>query len=95
MFILRCLLVLVFLDSFVFAGSNKASAQSRDSSNVDYGTAGIDALQLFNTANVRYALTYLASDSLQGRETTEPGQKKAADFIARRFKETRFETAWR
>ncbi len=87
MFILRCLLVLVFLDSFVFAGSNKASAQSRDSSNVDYGTAGIDALQLFNTANVRYALTYLASDSLQGRETTEPGQKKAADFIARRFKE--------
>lgn len=87
MFILRSLLLLAFLSSFVFAGSGKGGPRSSDSSNVDYGTAGPEALQFFNVADVRYALTYLASDSLQGRETTEPGQKRAADFIVRRFKE--------
>jgi hypothetical protein len=84
---LRSLLVVGLLNGFVFGASNNTDPRSRDSSNVDYGTAGLEALQLFSIPHARYALTYLASDSLQGRETTEPGQKKAADFIAKRFKE--------
>ena len=32
-------------------------------------------------------LTYLASDEMEGRETGHPGYKKAADFIAQKFKE--------
>lgn len=32
-------------------------------------------------------LTVLTSDSLEGRETGEPGQRKAAEFIARQFEE--------
>ena len=37
-------------------------------------------------ADLKKYLTVLASDSLEGRETTMPGQKKAARFIANHFK---------
>ncbi|HUI29959.1 MAG TPA: M28 family peptidase [Candidatus Acidoferrales bacterium] len=63
---------------------NCSSVSSR--STIDYETAGGAALQYFDISYVRYALDYLASDSLEGRETTESGQKKAADFIAKEFK---------
>jgi hypothetical protein len=39
-----------------------------------------------NVANLKSHLTILASDSLEGRETTYPGQKKAANYIADIFK---------
>jgi hypothetical protein len=39
-----------------------------------------------NTANLKANLTVLASDSLEGRETSYPGQKKAAHYIADIFK---------
>jgi len=36
--------------------------------------------------NLKANLTVLASDSLEGRETSYPGQKKAANYIADIFK---------
>ncbi|MCX6121740.1 MAG: M28 family peptidase [Ignavibacteriales bacterium] len=39
-----------------------------------------------NAADLRAHLTILASDSLEGRETSYPGQKKAANYIADIFK---------
>ncbi len=39
-----------------------------------------------NAANLKANLTILASDSLEGRETSYPGQKKAAQYIVGIFK---------
>jgi len=38
-----------------------------------------------NATDIQQLITILASDSLEGRETGEPGQRKAADFIAAQF----------
>ena len=35
--------------------------------------------------DLKYNLTILSSDSLEGRETTKPGQKKAAEYIKNHF----------
>ena len=40
---------------------------------------------LISTDSLRYFMQVLTSDSLQGRETGQPGQKKAARFIADQF----------
>lgn len=78
----RCLLTLLVLSPLAISGpqglTNKAG--------INYETAGIKALRLINLSLIRSALIYLASDSLQGRETTEPGQKRAAEFISEKFK---------
>lgn len=37
-------------------------------------------------ADMKYLIDTLASDAMQGRETGEPGQRIAADFIAEQFK---------
>jgi hypothetical protein len=39
-----------------------------------------------NAAHLKSYLTVIASDSLEGRETATPGQKKAANYIANIFK---------
>ena len=44
-----------------------------------------------NAANLKANLTILASDSLEGRETSFPGQKKAAQYIAGIFKKLNLE----
>jgi len=44
-----------------------------------------------NAANLKANLTVLASDSLEGRETSYPGQKKAAQYIASIFKKLNLE----
>jgi hypothetical protein len=44
-----------------------------------------------NDANLKVNLTILASDSLEGRETSYPGQKKAAQYIAGIFKKLNLE----
>jgi hypothetical protein len=44
-----------------------------------------------NTGNLKANLTVLASDSLEGRETSFPGQKKAAQYIAGIFKKLNLE----
>ena len=38
-----------------------------------------------SAADIKEYLTILASDSMEGRETGEPGQKKAAHYIAKQF----------
>ena len=54
-------------------------------------------LIIFSQENIKYAnsinindlydhVSILASDSLEGRETGKPGQKKAAEYIANHFK---------
>jgi len=42
--------------------------------------------QSINAANLKAYLTVLTSDSLEGRETSFPGQRKAANYIAGVFK---------
>ena len=49
---------------------------------------GYESLQ---AADLKSHLTVLASDSLEGRETTYPGQKKAANYIADIFKKLHLE----
>jgi Zn-dependent M28 family amino/carboxypeptidase len=44
---------------------------------------GFDAIR---ADDLKAYLTYLSSDELQGRETSYPGEKKAADYIAAHFK---------
>lgn len=81
-------LALISMDlSRIDSNESKSHDGVQSSQKVDYETAGIEAMREFNIAHVRYALNYLASDSLEGRETSEPGQEKAAAFIAQRFKE--------
>ena len=65
---------------------SRSCGRSVGKTDVDYETASIKAGRLINLSDIRSALIYLASDSLQGRETTEPGQKKAAEFIVEKFK---------
>jgi Peptidase family M28 len=43
-------------------------------------------------ADLQALLSVLTSDSLQGRETGQIGQRKAADFIARQFREAGLQT---
>jgi len=42
--------------------------------------------EMIKAEDLKALLYVLASDSMQGRETGEPGQRKAADFIAAQFK---------
>ena len=42
--------------------------------------------ETINVVDLQTHLNILASDSLEGRETGKPGQKKAADYIANYFK---------
>jgi|WetSurMetagenome_2_1015567.scaffolds.fasta_scaffold04050_3 hypothetical protein len=44
-----------------------------------------------DTANLKENLTILTSDSLEGRETSYPGQEKAAQYIAGIFKKLKLE----
>ena len=67
----------VFLFIYLFA-SLVASAQD---------TAAFRYARKISTAGMRPYLEVLASDSLEGRETGRPGQKKAASFIAGVFSE--------
>jgi hypothetical protein len=85
----RFLLTVGLLGTVALGGSHNTTnhPEVQTVSRVDYEAIGVEALRHFNIAHVRYALDYLASDSLEGRETAEPGQKRAADFIATRFKE--------
>ncbi|OFY67208.1 MAG: hypothetical protein A3H98_01185, partial [Bacteroidetes bacterium RIFCSPLOWO2_02_FULL_36_8] len=41
--------------------------------------------ELISATELKKHLTILASDSLEGRETTKPGQKKAAEYIRKHF----------
>ena len=47
-------------------------------------TTWLDKIQ---PADLKGFMAVLTSDSLEGRETGQPGQRKAADFIARQFEE--------
>ena len=48
--------------------------------------AAKNGYESINAAGLKVNLTVLASDSLEGRETSYPGQKKAANYIASIFK---------
>ena len=41
--------------------------------------------KFIRSADIKEFITVLASDSLEGRETAQPGQKKAARYIAKQF----------
>ncbi|HUI11825.1 MAG TPA: M28 family peptidase [Bacteroidota bacterium] len=53
--------------------------------------AGVDpeartGFESINASDVKTYLSYLASDALQGRETSYPGERLAAEYIADRFR---------
>ncbi len=62
--------------SILFLSYSISSAQNKDA--IHYG-------QRIKTEDIRNYLNVLASDSLEGRETGKPGQKKAAAFISEHF----------
>ncbi len=76
------ILAFVVLSQLAVSGPLKPAKKT----NTNYEKAGIEALRLIQMSQMKSALVYLASDSLQGRETTEPGQKRAAEFISNEFK---------
>ncbi|MFM7023032.1 MAG: M28 family peptidase [Flavobacteriales bacterium] len=41
--------------------------------------------RVIRSSDIKEYITVLASDSLEGRETAQPGQKKAAQYIAKQF----------
>lgn len=43
--------------------------------------------QEISTTNLKAIIYYLADEKLQGRGTSTPGEKMAADYIAKKFKE--------
>ena len=43
--------------------------------------------QKISTDNIKSTIYYLADEKLQGRGTSSPGEKMAADYIAKRFKQ--------
>jgi Zn-dependent M28 family amino/carboxypeptidase len=49
--------------------------------------ADVEAQKQINAADLKKDLTYLASDALEGRATGSPGQRKAAEYIQKRFQE--------
>jgi len=52
---------------------------SQDSTAIKYAN-------VIKASDIKEYITVLASDSLEGRETAQPGQKKAAKYIAKQFK---------
>lgn len=69
-FLLSCLIVFITF----FAQAQKIDKDAR---------TGFESI---TTQNLRKHLTYLTSDELQGRETSYPGQRLAAKYIAAYFK---------
>lgn len=71
----KCFIVLIF-----FSFCSFVNAQSSTST----GKVGQYAATI-SADNLKKDLTYIASDELEGRDTGSEGQKKAADYIAKRF----------
>ena len=65
---------------FVVISSSQIIAQSVDTAAAIYAST-------INSKDLSEYLHVLASDSLAGRETGKPGQKKAASYLAGKFKE--------
>jgi hypothetical protein len=72
--------------SFVFLAPILAIAATRGS---EGGPAAVDleAAKSIRAEDLKRDLTYLASDELEGRATPSEGQRKAAEFLAKRFQE--------
>ena len=69
--------ILVFLSLSLL--SPFAFTQQKDTTAIRYSG-------LISAADMKKHLSILASDDYEGRETGQPGQKKAADYIAAQFK---------
>jgi Zn-dependent M28 family amino/carboxypeptidase len=48
-------------------------------------TAALHYAEIIKASDIKEYITVLASDSMEGRETAQPGQKKAARYIAHHF----------
>jgi hypothetical protein len=71
---MRCALLMVFPVACAFAQVSGVDPDARV------------GFQSINAEDLRSYLTYLASDALQGRETSYPGEKMAASYIADHFR---------
>jgi len=52
---------------------------------IGYGQTATDYARTIQAADLEKNLRILAADDMQGRETGTPGQRKAADYIAKQF----------
>ncbi|GGG45956.1 M28 family peptidase [Hymenobacter glacieicola] len=66
------------------ATAETAPAQAAPAATADFARTYAESI---TQADLRQHLTVLASDTYEGRETGEKGQKMAAEYIANRFKE--------
>ena len=70
---------ILFLSTICILLLQKSFAQSKDENAIRFS-------QFINVEDAKKHLTVLTSDELEGRETGEPGQHKAAKYIAGHFK---------
>lgn len=71
----KSFIALIFFSSYSFVNAQSSTSDEK----VKQYAATISA------DNLRKDLTYIASDELEGRDTGSEGQRKAADYIAKRF----------
>lgn len=71
----KSFIALILISSYSFV--NAQSSTSAEKLNQYAATISAD--------NLKKDLTYIASDELEGRDTGSEGQRKAADYIAKRF----------
>jgi len=76
----RTLLGVVILGRFALCNPQISSDKTEASNK------SAEVLRQIDIDRIKSSLVFLASDSLQGRETAGPGEKKAAEFIASQFK---------
>lgn len=76
---------LAMLLSFSFAATTVVRAQ-------DDGEVAATFAELIDVKDLRQNLYILASDAMQGRETGQPGQRMAAEFVAGKFEKAGLET---
>lgn len=59
----------------------------QETDNIQFDSTLYQVSNRIDSASLKDFLSIIASDSLEGRETGEPGQKMAADFIASKMRE--------
>ncbi len=81
---------MALLSAFLFSQESVPTAPVKTKKPVYENLTAPDAepwLEKIDPAELKKLMTVLTSDSLEGRETGQPGQAKAADYIARQFHE--------
>lgn len=75
--------ILLILLSFTFinCGSNNVIVDEQTDQNIVTGTSALEYSKIISPEDLKTHLYIIASDEFEGRDTGEPGQKLAADYL--------------